>query len=751
MRLVYIANRLPLRIEDRLGEKIFLPSPGGLASGLLSYLSSLSREEKKDGYLWIGWPGSPVEEKDQPQLRERLLRDHSSYPIFLSQEQVNGYYNGFCNKVIWPLFHYFLNFIEPSEEYWQSYKEVNRQFAEQVAPLLKPTDIVCVHDYQLLLLPQYLRNIRSDISVSLFLHIPFPPLDIFRLLPFAWRQELLEGMLGADLVGFHTREYRQHFLMSSLRLLGAEQRMGKLLVNNRIVDTDIFPMGIDFKKFSKASTSSQVNQKVKQMKKSLGKKKLIFSVDRLDYSKGITNRLLGYQLFLKKHPEWQGKVTLIVSSEPSRTDIDQYKAIKRSVDELIGRVNGEYGNLAWQPILYQYTSLPFEEMVALYKVSDIALITPLRDGMNLVAKEYIASLSDKKGVLILSEMAGAAKELKEALIINPFDINEIAEAIFTGLSMPNAEQIKRNILMQKRIKKYDVRQWASDLTSALIKVKKEQYENRSTVLTKVSITNLVKAYTDAPRRLLFLDYDGTLTAFAHEPQLAKPSKKLLALITDLTEDHRNEVVLISGRDKQTLETWFPIPKLAIVAEHGVWKKERQEYYWKMLGKFSFSWKPSLLSLLQQWVDRIPGSFIEEKEFSLAWHYRLVDTVAAQASIKEILYEVTEFANSTDVVVIHGDKVIEVKNAGADKGTAAQLWLQKKNYDFSFAVGDDITDEDMFSVMPESAFTIKIGDGYSHAKHRLKGISDLEKLLQMFVQGNNKTKEERFVSVTSRSR
>lgn len=748
MRLVYIANRLPVKIEHRNNSYELRPSPGGVASGLKSYLESLSSEQKRDGYLWIGWPGSPVEEEDHSLLREKLLREHTSYPVFLTQTQVDGYYNGFCNKVIWPLFHYFLNFIEPSEEYWHSYKEVNKHFAEQIAPLLRSTDVISIQDYQLLLLPQYLRNLRSDLSVSLFLHIPFPPLDIFRLLPFSWRQELLDGMLGADLIGFHTHEYRQHFLMSTLRLLGAEHRAGKLLVNNRIVASEVFPMGIDYQRFSKASKSSKVSTNVKKMRQSLGEKKLIFSVDRLDYSKGITNRLQGYQLFLKKYPEWQGKVTLIVSSEPSRTDIEQYKTIKRSVDEMIGRINGEYGNLSWQPILYQYTSLSFEDMVALYKVSDVALITPLRDGMNLIAKEYIASLSDQKGVLILSEMAGSAKELKEALIINPFDIDEIANAIFNGLTMSVVQQKKKNSLMQARLEKYDVKQWASDLTSSLQKVKKEQRENKSILLTGKNRSTFIEKYKISSRRLLLFDYDGTLVPFSSKPQLAKPTKKVLSFLTQLSNDHRNEVVLISGRDKNTLESWFPVAKLALVAEHGVWKKERQEYYWKMLGKFSSAWKSSLLSLLQQWVDRVPKSFIEEKEFSLAWHYRQVDDIVANTSIKEILYEITDFISSTNAEVIHGNKVIEIKNVGADKGTAAQQWIQKKNYDLCVAVGDDVTDEDLFEVMPDDSYTIKVGEGLSNAKYRVKSVEDLHELIQELIDSDSVTKNEKFVSILS---
>lgn len=751
MRLVYIANRLPVRIEKKGNEPFHLrPSPGGLASGLNSYLTSLPLEQKKEGSLWAGWPGSPVEEADQKLLTDMLLHEHSALPIFLSTEQVNSYYNGFCNKVIWPLFHYFLNFVEPSEEYWQMYREVNKQFALQIAPFLKEDDLVGVHDYQLLLLPQYLREIYPNLAISLFLHIPFPSGEIFRLLPTPWRREILEGMLGADLIGFHTHEYRQHFLMTALRSLGVENRAGKILMTNRLVDTGVFPMGIDVQKFHTASISKVVEEKSVQLKKSLGDKKLIFSVDRLDYTKGIANRLLGYEQFLKKHPEWHGKVTLVVSSEPSRVDIDQYKAMKRSIDELIGRINGLYGNLVWQPILYQFTSLSFEDIVALYKASDIALITPLRDGMNLIAKEYIASLSDYKGVLILSEMAGAAKELKEALSVNPLDTEEVAQAIYQGLTMPLSEQKKRNKSMRKRLEKYDVRQWANDLNESLINVKKEQQDQQSSHFSEEQQLKLTQSYVDSSRRLILLDYDGTLVPYANKPHLARPTKKVLNLLIELTKDYRNEVVLMSGRDKKTLDKWLNIPKLTLIAEHGVWKKERNEYYWKMMRKFSSEWKSSFYPLLSQWVDRVPGSFIEEKEYSLAWHYRLVDQPTAQSSIKEILFELTEFASTTNAEVIHGNKVIEVKNIGADKGTATQQWLMKKDYDFILAIGDDTTDEDMFEVLPKKAFTIKVGEDVSRAQYRVGDSTDVLNLLETFITHSQSNRDERIITLPSLS-
>ncbi len=713
MRTVYIANRFPLRVSlDEKGYS-FTPNHGGVASGLRSHVKKLSHEN-----LWIGWPGIYVSPSEQEKMRNNTLKEHNAFPVFLTPKITEGYYNGFCNKVIWPLFHYFTNFVQPDPEYWDSYVSANESFVKQIAPLLRESDNIHIQDYQLMLLPKLLREFNPKLSISFFLHIPFPALDVFRILPQKWRVGLLEGMLGADLVGFHTHEYRQHFLLSAQRILEAENTMGTITWNDRIVKADVFPMGIDVEKYIKESKSQRVAKEVIRLKKTLGKRKLIFSVDRLDYTKGIENRLLGFEEFLIMHPEWHNKVSLIVSSEPSRSDIEQYQAMKRRVDELVGKINGAYGSVNWQPIIYQFTSLKFEEMVAFYKASDVALITPLRDGMNLVAKEYIASQEGGAGVLILSEMAGSAQELSEAVLINPFDIHEIADAIFKALTISDSKQIVRNKRILSHLENYDIHHWAADINESLIQVKKEQKMRKVTFMTRNVKNEIIDAYRKSSNRLIFLDYDGTLVPYQDKPELAKPSKHVRERLSALAGDYKNEVVIVSGRDKETLSKWLDIDHLSLVAEHGTWKKSGEGRYWEMFGQFSNSWKDSVITLLQKWVNRVPKSFIEEKEYSVAWHYRKVEQEVAGIVTKEIMYELTTFLSSIDAEAIHDNKVIEIKNIGANKGAAAQYWLKKKKHDFILAIGDARTDEDLFGGLPDSAYSIKVGQSPSLAQHRV---------------------------------
>lgn len=736
MRIVYIANRLPFKITEEESGYSFKPSPGGLASGLSSYIQTLSQE-----HLWIGWPGIQVAPTKQRGLEKMLVKEKDAYPIFLTKEMTEGYYNGFCNKVIWPLFHYFTNLVTPTHEYWQNYVEVNEHFAAKIGPLLRDDDLIGIHDYQLMLLPQLLRKYNKNLSISFFLHIPFPSLDVFRMLPQRWRTDLLEGILGSDLIGFHTHEYRQNFLNTALRLLGAENSMGDMIWGNRQIRADVFPMGIDVKKYEKEAKSTKVKQEVRKIRQGIGKQKIIFSVDRLDYTKGIAKRLLGFEEFLRLHPRWHGKVTLVVSSEPSRSEIDQYKSMKRTIDELVGRINGLYGSLTWQPIIYQYTSLSFTQMVALYKASDVALITPLRDGMNLVAKEYIASRGGGKGVLILSEMAGAAKELSESVLINPFDTEEIASGIYSALTLPQNEQERRNKIMLGRLKQYDIFRWAQDINNTLLTIKREQDIRKAVYMTERIKQKLTDSYQNSSQRLIFLDYDGSLAPYASIPSKAQPTKEITERVQRLVDDHRNEVVLISGRDKSTLESWFQIKNLALVAEHGVYKKDRTEYYWSMLGRYSNAWKPSIIAFLKRWIDRLPGSLIEEKEYSIAWHYRQADPAAAAIVMREILYELITYTSTIEIEVIHGNKIIEIKNIGADKGSAAQLWLQKKKYDFVLAVGDDRTDEDLFSVLPEGSHSIKVGKVVSMAKYRLEDNKAVASLLDGFLESKKLGEDE----------
>ena len=358
-------------------------------------------------YLWIGWPGIEVDEKSQGKLKSVASKQHA-FPVFVDANTMERFYHGFCNSTIWPLFHYFPSFAKFDERDWMDYGKVNEIFRDAIVKVAEPGDTVWVHDYHLMLLPGLLREKIPDLSIGFFLHTPFPSYDVFRTLPTKWRKDILEGILGADLIGFHTIDYTQHFLRCILRILGVENNFGQLIVEGeRAVRVDTFPMSVDYQQIRETIKSDDVRNEAQRLRSTLGNLKTVLSLDRLDYTKGIKHRLEAFATFLNEYPEWQRKVVLLLSVVPSRLGSEHYQQMKEEIDKLVGSINGKFGAVDWTPIVYRYRFLPYNELLGLFSVSDVALVTPLRDGMNLIAKEYVASRADQLGTLILSEMAGA--------------------------------------------------------------------------------------------------------------------------------------------------------------------------------------------------------------------------------------------------------------------------------------------------------------------------------------------------------
>jgi trehalose 6-phosphate synthase/phosphatase len=729
MRLLVISNRLPFTIQEKEGKVEFKESSGGLVSGLSGYLDYLkSSSFTTMEYIWVGWPGENVKEKHYNEIRKKAFSKYNSYPVFISEKDMENFYYGFCNKTIWPLFHCFPNYTVYDEDFWDCYKKVNEYFYESLAKILKPDDILWIHDYHLMLLPKLIREKFPDLSIGFFLHIPFPPFEIYRLLPKKWRIEILEGILGSDLVGFHTNDYTQNFLKCVLRLLGFEHNLGNINLPDRTIKVDTFPMGIHYKKFFDAASNPEIQKEKENIKIMFKDTKIILSVDRLDYTKGIINRLQGFELFLEKNPQWHNKVTLLLIVVPSRIGVESYQRMKSKIDELVGKINGKFGSIKWTPIHYQFKYLPFENLVALYTASDIALVTPLRDGMNLVAKEYISTRIDKTGVLILSEMAGAAKELGEAIIINPNHKEEIAQALKEALEMPFEEQKRRNDIMQKRLSSYDVIHWANDFINELLELKEERKNFTKKLLPSFEKNKIVREFKNANSKLILLDYDGTLVPFEDRPEKAKPDEEIIKLIKLLSEVKNTDVVLISGRDKNTLQNWFGEINISLVAEHGIWIKEKNNN-WQLIKPLNADWKPKLISFLKLYPDRLPGSFVEEKEFSLVWHYRRSDPELSSVRAKELIDDLISLTANIDVQILQGNKVIEIRSSGVNKGIAVTHIVSKNKYDFILAIGDDFTDEDIFKALPENAYSIKVGFSSTAAKFILKNYKEVRKLIE----------------------
>lgn len=726
MKMIIVSNRLPVHVQESEEKMTLAASVGGLATGIASFLQYKKNLDAEFQYSWVGWPGAV---KNIKEARKRIENEFPYAPVFLSEKEMELFYQGFCNKTIWPLFHYFPTLTQYDEKYWEIYKSVNQAYCEKIKEIVRPGDSLWIHDYHLLLLPKLLRKEIPTINISFFLHIPFPSFEIFRLLPHVWQREILEGMIGSDVLGFHTHDYTQYFLRAVLRVLGHEHHLGELFIGNRIVRADTFPMGIEFNKFH--DTACRIAVENPRSENGL---KIILSIDRLDYTKGIIHRVRGFELFLEKYPEWHGKVSLHLIAVPSRIGVEQYQQTKKKLDEMIGKVNGDYGTTQWTPILYQYKSLEFDDLVKTYLDGHIALVTPLRDGMNLIAKEYLACRPDKTGVLILSEMAGAAKELHGALFINPNSIEEIAQAIQQALVMPREEQIARNETMQEHLKNYDVVRWADEMLTTLDFTQNKQSMLNAKYLSPNSTSEIISKFKNAKQRLILLDYDGTLVPFAAKPELAVPDKDLIELLMQLSSLPNILVFVISGRKRNFLDQWFKDLPIGLIAEHGAFIRTADDKTWKALKEQKDGWKQKIITIFNQYCTRVPGSFYEEKEFSVAWHYRTAkgDADLIQTRAQELFDDLVSFTANVDVQVLQGNKVIEVRNTGINKGVAALSIMSVPMHDFILAIGDDHTDEDMFKVLPSSAYSIKVGFRKSLATYWIGGYQEVISLLKKMI-------------------
>ncbi len=724
-KTIIVSNRLPLNISVSENELEITPSVGGLATGMKSVHS-------EGNGIWIGWSGINQDELS-PDLSAKVdqeIRNEKCVSVSLSNQDVEEYYEGFSNRTLWPLFHYFMEYTQFERLEWEAYKRVNEKFAEVVLENLEDGDTVWVHDYQLLLLPQLIKDKRPNTTIGFFLHIPFPSFEIFRTFP--WRKEILTGMLGADLLGFHTYDYERHFLSSVKRILRLDVHFNEISYHDRIVKVDSFPMGIDYDKYHNAALEhksatkekSDLSKRLEEHK--IDGKKLILSIDRMDYTKGIPNRIKAFEYFLDTYPEYKEKVRLVMLTVPSRSNVPQYQKLKRETDELVGRINGKFASVSWTPIWYFYRSVPFDSIIDLYVSSDVALITPIRDGMNLVAKEYVATRTDLSGVLILSEMVGAAQEMNESLLINPNNFDDFANHLNQALTMPLKEQQTRMKNLQKRLKRYTVEKWAEEFFKSLDGTK--QY--KSSIAQKLSSVHeeaLINDFHKKKKRLVLLDYDGTLVNFKDNPEDASPDEELYQLLDNIVKQEDTTLALISGRDKPTFQKWFGNKDYNLVTDHGVWLYQNNN--WEALERLRTDWMKSIRPILETFVDRTPGTFIETKKYSLAWHYRTADPELARIRTIELNTVLTSMIANNDLNILKGNKVIEIKSSNVNKGRAVSRLLMQKDYDFIAVIGDDWTDEYMFEEAPDSAYTIKVGAAKTKAKFTLKNPDQVRQLLQ----------------------
>ncbi len=728
-RLIVVSNRLPVALVHDDSEWKTKRSTGGLATAMDPIL-------KRAGGVWIGWSGT--DEELPPEAVKLLNQEQSCIPVDLPADLLKKFYEGYANQALWPLFHSFTSRLEFDAESWEAYIEANRRFCSAVVREFRPGDRIWVHDYHLMLLPGMLRETLPDAAIGFFLHIPFPGSDIFSLLPRG--EELLAGLLGADLIAFHTHVHLQHFRMSLRRLLSIESTVDRFEVPGRQVRLQALPIGIAPNDFLDYFDKPETHEHLAKLRAQYSGRKMIVAVDRLDYTKGLPHRLRTFRHLLNSNPDLIGKVVLLQVAVPSRENIESYQELRGEVHELISSINGEFGTPDWVPVVYIHRGIPKPELVAVYQFADVAWVAPLRDGMNLVAKEYVACRADGLGVLVLSSFAGAAAEMAEALLINPFDQERTSLTVVRALSMSEEEQRDRMSALHERVLRNDVFVWGDSFLALLDEAVKLRREHAPESPPLLPLDQLAKDYRTAARRLLLLDYDGTLVPFANRPRDAAPDQELRTLLTQLTSDQANCVVVISGRTAADLEYWLgEVPRLGLAPEHGArWRLPGSET-WE--GRSADTeWKDTVRPILQHFVDRTPGSFVEEKEFALVWHFRTIEAEFGDWLATELVAMLEGMLAETELRAYRGHKIVEVKPMWANKGALATELLSGYASDgFILGIGDDLTDEDLFARLPENAWSIHVGGGVSKARYSLTDTRHVRQLLHQLIQGNPETR------------
>jgi len=724
--LIIVSNRLPISVKKVDGKLEFSRSIGGLATGLDSYTADSKNK-------WIGWPGlasDNLTEQDRQKIADEL-RKTNCYPVFLTKKQIDGFYNGYSNRLIWPLLHDIpvtKSALTHEEEYWKVFRQVSEIFSATVLAMSNPSDTIWVHDYLLMLLPALLRAERPDARIGFFLHTTFPAPKGFDQIKHGL--ELIRGVLGSDLIGFQIKRYIDNFMATIEYFKLGQIEPQKIILSDRAIRVTDFPIGIDYNKWKQAYRLQKVRQESRRLRLKYRGLKIIGTVERQDLTKGLPKRVEAYRELLRQNRKLHGKIKLVMIGAPTRADVQEYQKLKQQLEELVADVNKEFGTSTWQPVDYQYRTLPFEHVAALFRRADVGYIAPFRDGMNLMAKEYVASKQGlRTGVLVLSDTAGAAQELTEAVIVDALDTQSHVKGLEQALNMSRWQSRRRIRAMQHTLATSTIHTWAGGFMRTL---------QRSTGLNAVSVTRtltpdkekkLLAEYAKAFRPLLLIDYDGVLTPFTAKPDDAKPSAELKKLLKKLATTAGSNVVIISGRPQATLDTWLGDLGLHFAAEHGAYTRKSTSKGWQTTtDEASTDWQKKILPILEKYAARTPGSFVEQKKSALVWHYRQAKPYYAHKNLVILNRILKPLAKSLGLRVRQGHMILEIKPADVNKGNIVKEWLATKP-DFVLTLGDDYTDEDMFAATPASAYSIKVGPGRTNARYRIKNVDAVLKLLE----------------------
>ncbi len=724
-RLIVVSNRLPVTLRRQGDGWRVQASAGGLVTAMKPLLQRMSG-------LWIGWPGesSGAGDPRRQQAIDRWAGGEKYIIVDIPPKTVELYYEGYANQTIWPLFHYFPSLLAYDPKSWDAYVEANKCFRDAVLRHARPDDLIWVHDYQLMLLPRLVREAWPEARIGFFLHIPFPSSEVFRLLP--GREELLNGLLGADLIAFQTHAHLQHFRSTLLRIAGLECHIEQVEIGGRSIRLEALPIGIAPEEFrSLLNTSKESAEFLGQYERRFQGRRILLSVDRLDYTKGIPERLRTYRRLLNMAPEWRGEVVLIQVAVPSRERVSSYARLRREVNELVGEINGQFGTPDWIPVIYLRRGISRDQLVALYALADVGWVTPLRDGMNLVGKEY-AACNRGHGVLVLSELAGAAAEMGEAFLVNPFDEEGTARVIHRALSLPLEERQERMAALRARVERNNVFNWGERFVALLMEAAANRGKRQRGQPEALPVGAVLEAYRKAGRRLLVLNCDGTLARYTGRPEQAAPSGELVELLRKLASDPKNVVALVSGRRRQDLERWFgAVPGLWLAAEHGSLIRPPPTAAWEVLhSPPAGEWKPRVLAMLEHFADRVPGSLVEEKQHSVVWHYRMSHPEFGEWIAGELIGVLDGMLTETEVCVVKGQKCVEIRPVWVHKGQVVERLLRTcPDADFRLAVGDDRSDEDLFARLGEEDWTVRAGKGFTRARFYLPDPARVQALLR----------------------
>ena len=708
-----MSNRLPVQVTtDDAGRLELVPSSGGLVSALRGIGEEFS---------WIGWPGAVIPADEEEGLRERLAADRL-YPVLLDQADEADFYGRICNETIWPLFHYFVDRMLFTDSAWKRYVDVNERFAEKIAAHSPRGARVWVHDFHLMLVPAALRRRRPDLSIGFFLHVPFPAAEVFRLLP--PREEVLLGLLGADYIGFHTSDFAQHFRWSCLRVLGIDSEPDAIEHGGRSVEIGADPIGIDVARFRQVLAQPETAAMMNELAERYSGQRLVLGVERLDYTKGIPQKLRAFERYLEDDPTRAKTTTMLQVLVPSRLESAAYRLQRDEIELEIARINGRFGQPGRTPIEYMHRTVSPAELVALYRRADVMAVTPLRDGMNLVAQEFVLCQAAApklpgraRGVLLLSEFAGAAQILPGALLVNPWDIAGLTERLVEALGMSTPERRRRLALMSGSVRRLDAPRWAENFLGHLARATRRNA--RAAVappLDRGARERVVVRAARAGRRTLLLDYDGTLREIVEHPSLARPTPELIALLAGLAALPATEVHIVSGRASTELEAWFGRLPVALCAEHG-YRVRPAHGSWTTPHVVDLSWIPRIERLFRRVSAEIPGTHVERKSGGVAWHYRQAEPEYVEWRGRELLVHVEQLLSGVPAEVLCGHRVIEVRARGVDKGAYVRTLFPdgKRRDHFVLSAGDDNTDADVTAAVPAGSVVLHVGQVIESAR------------------------------------